>query len=135
MLQVLYKFLDYFSNFDWENYCISLNGPIHISSLPDVVGEQLHFAFMPNYVCSTLYMIKLLMPLILFAVETPENGGGDLLLSNNFLKECVDMFSVPSRGFETNSRTFPQKHLNIVDPLRENNNLGRSVSKGRITFP
>ncbi|XP_007033558.2 PREDICTED: uncharacterized protein LOC18602238 [Theobroma cacao] len=101
-LAVLYKFLDYFSKFDWDNYCISLNGPIHISSLPEVV------------------------------VETPENGGGDLLLSNDFLKECVEMFSVPSRGFETNSRTFPQKHLNIVDPLRENNNLGRSVSKGNF---
>ncbi|XWS35401.1 hypothetical protein CRYUN_Cryun21dG0123200 [Craigia yunnanensis] len=101
-LAVLYKFLDYFSKFDWENYCISLNGPIHISSLPDVV------------------------------VEAPENGGGDLLLSNDFLRECVDMCSVPSRGFETNSRTFPQKHLNIVDPLRENNNLGRSVSKGNF---
>ncbi|GMJ08537.1 hypothetical protein like AT3G51620 [Hibiscus trionum] len=101
-LAVLYKFLDYFSKFDWENYCISLNGPIHISSLPD------------------------------FVVETPENGGGDLLLSDDFLKECVEMFSVPPRGFETNSRTFPQKHLNIVDPLRENNNLGRSVSKGNF---
>ncbi|XP_039045447.1 uncharacterized protein LOC120185233 [Hibiscus syriacus] len=101
-LAVLYKFLDYFSKFDWEKYCVSLNGPIHLSSLPDIV------------------------------VETPENGGGDLLLSNDFLRECVEMFSVPSRGFETNSRTFPQKHLNIVDPLRENNNLGRSVSKGNF---
>ncbi|XVF29697.1 hypothetical protein REPUB_Repub15cG0144500 [Reevesia pubescens] len=101
-LAVLYKFLDYFSKFDWENYCISLNGPIHITSLPDVV------------------------------VKMPENGGGDLLLSNDFLRECVEMFSVPSRGFETNSRSFPSKHLNIVDPLRENNNLGRSVSKGNF---
>lgn len=66
-----------------------------------------------------------------FAVETPENGGGDLLLSSEFLKDCAEQFSVPSRGFETNSRTFPPKHLNIVDPLKENNNLGRSVSKGR----
>ncbi|GMI64477.1 hypothetical protein like AT3G51620 [Hibiscus trionum] len=101
-LAVLYKFLDYFSKFDWEKYCISLNGPIHLSSLPDIV------------------------------VETPENGGRDLLLSIDFLSECAEMFSVPSRGFETNSRTFPQKHLNIVDPLRENNNLGRSVSKGNF---
>ncbi|XWS22090.1 hypothetical protein CRYUN_Cryun29cG0004500 [Craigia yunnanensis] len=99
---VLYKFLDYFSKFDWENYCISLNGPIHISSLPDVVAE------------------------------TPENGGGDLLLSNDFLQECVELSLVPSRGFETNACTFPQKHLNIIDPLRENNNLGRSVSKGNF---
>lgn len=63
-------------------------------------------------------------------VETPENGGEDLLLSSEFLKECMEMYSVPSRGFETNPRVFPSKHLNIVDPLKENNNLGRSVSKG-----
>ncbi|KAK3227478.1 hypothetical protein Dsin_007340 [Dipteronia sinensis] len=104
-LAVLYKFLDYFSKFDWDNYCISLNGPVRISSLPEVV------------------------------VEMPENGGGDLLLSCEFLKDCTEQFSVPSRGFETNSRTFPPKHLNIVDPLKENNNLGRSVSKGSDILP
>ncbi|KAK2647512.1 hypothetical protein Ddye_015001 [Dipteronia dyeriana] len=101
-LAVLYKFLDYFSKFDWDNYCISLNGLVRISSLPEVV------------------------------VEMPENGGGDLLLSCEFLKDCTEQFSAPSRGFETNSRTFPPKHLNIVDPLKENNNLGRSVSKGNF---
>uniref|UniRef100_A0A5B6Z1Q5 Polymerase nucleotidyl transferase domain-containing protein n=1 Tax=Davidia involucrata TaxID=16924 RepID=A0A5B6Z1Q5_DAVIN len=101
-LAVLYKFLDYFSKFDWDNYCISLTGPVRISSLPEIVAE------------------------------TPENGGSDLLLSNDFIRYCVDMFSVPSRGVDLNSRTFPQKHLNIVDPLKENNNLGRSVSKGNF---
>lgn len=101
-LAVLYKFLDYFSKFDWDNYCISLSGPVRISSLPEVV------------------------------VETPENGGGDLLLSEEFLKDCVEMYYVPSRGFETTSRTFASKHLNIIDPLKESNNLGRSVSKGNF---
>ncbi|XP_019186138.1 PREDICTED: uncharacterized protein LOC109180888 [Ipomoea nil] len=101
-LAVLYKFLDYFSKFDWENYCVSLNGPVRVSSLPDIVAEA------------------------------PENGGGDFLLSNDFIGYCVSKFSVPSRGFEMNSRTFQQKHLNIVDPLKENNNLGRSVSKGNF---
>lgn len=101
-LQVLYKFLDYFSKFDWDNYCISLNGPVRISSLPELVAE------------------------------TPDNGGEDLLLSTDFLKSCLEMFSVPARGYEANSRAFPIKHLNIVDPLKENNNLGRSVSKGNF---
>ncbi|XP_021833122.1 uncharacterized protein LOC110772938 [Prunus avium] len=101
-LAVLYKFLDYFSKFDWDNYCISLSGPVRVSSLPELL------------------------------VETPENGGNDLLLSNEFLKECVQRFSVPSRGHETNYRTFPPKHFNIVDPLKDNNNLGRSVSKGNF---
>nr|GMC81837.1 uncharacterized protein LOC109159045 [Ipomoea batatas] len=101
-LAVLYKFLDYFSKFDWETYCICLAGPVRISSLPEIV------------------------------VEVPENDGGELLLTNDFLRYCVKMFSVSSRGYDMNSRTFQQKHLNIVDPLKENNNLGRSVSKGNF---
>ncbi|KAK3024390.1 hypothetical protein RJ639_043294 [Escallonia herrerae] len=99
-LSVLYRFLDYFSKFDWENYCISLNGPVCKLSLPDVV------------------------------VEKPENEGDNLMLSEEFMRNCVDMFTVPSRGPETNLRAFPQKHLNIIDPLKENNNLGRSVHRG-----
>lgn len=65
-----------------------------------------------------------------FAAEIPENDGGHLLLSQDFLRDCVDSFSVPLKGYEIHMRSFPQKHLNIVDPLKENNNLGRSVSKG-----
>ncbi|VFQ71145.1 unnamed protein product [Cuscuta campestris] len=101
-LAVLYKFLDYFSKFDWENYCITLTGPVRLSSLPEIV------------------------------VETPQNNGGDFLLSNDFIRDCVRLFSVPSKVGEMNSRAFQQKHLNIVDPLKENNNLGRSVSKGNF---
>ncbi|XVF05850.1 hypothetical protein REPUB_Repub05bG0208600 [Reevesia pubescens] len=104
---VLYRFLDYFSKFDWENYCISLNGPVCKSSLPDIVAEF------------------------------PENVGSDPLLSEEFLRKCINMFSIPSRGVETNSQLFPLKHLNIIDPLKENNNLGRSVNRGKwpVVFP
>ncbi|KAG6677943.1 uncharacterized protein LOC122294956 [Carya illinoinensis] len=101
-LAVLYRFLDYFGKFDWENYCISLSGPVCKSSLPDII------------------------------VEAPKDGGDDLLLSEEFLRNCVERFSVPTRGLETNSRAFPQKHLNIIDPLKENNNLGRSVNRGNF---
>ncbi|KAJ4834411.1 hypothetical protein Tsubulata_007355 [Turnera subulata] len=101
--QVLYKFLDYFSKFDWERYCISLRGPILISSFPDISAE-LH-----------------------------ENKNGGLLLSNEFLRDCPDVFAVPCKRAETNSESkFPLKHLNIVDPLKENNNLGRSIHKGNF---
>lgn len=74
-----------------------------------------------------------LVPMIFFphAVEMPETDGGDLLLSNDFVRYCLDMFSVPSKGGDSNSRTFLRKHLNIIDPLKENNNLGRSVSQGK----
>ncbi|CAA2974686.1 Hypothetical predicted protein [Olea europaea subsp. europaea] len=101
-LAVLYKFLDYFSKFDWEMYCISLNGPVRISSLPTIVAE------------------------------TPEDGSGDLLLTDDYLRSCIEMFSVPLRYADQKSRGFQQKHLNIVDPLKEINNLGRSISKGNF---
>ncbi|XP_074311885.1 uncharacterized protein LOC141647556 [Silene latifolia] len=101
-LAVLHKFLDYFSKFDWELLCVSLSGPIHVDSLPEVVAEK------------------------------PETNVSQLLLSDDFMRECVRKFSVPSRGGEANYKTFMMKHLNIVDPLKENNNLGRSVSKGNF---
>lgn len=99
-LAVLYKFLDYFSKFDWENYCISLRGPVCRSSLPDIVAKL------------------------------PENC--ELLLTDEFLQNSLEMFSVPSRGIEPNTRAFPVKHLNIIDPLKANNNLGRSVNRGNF---
>ncbi|KAK8467092.1 hypothetical protein PHAVU_008G248100 [Phaseolus vulgaris] len=100
-LAVLYRFLDYFSKFDWDNYCVSLKGPVSKSSLPNIVAEG------------------------------PENGG-NTLLTEEFIRSCVESFSVPSRGPDLNLRVFPQKHLNIIDPLKENNNLGRSVNKGNF---
>ncbi|XP_042050128.1 uncharacterized protein LOC121795649 isoform X1 [Salvia splendens] len=101
-LAVLYKFLDCFSKFDWDTYCVSLNGVVRLSSLPD------------------------------FVVEIPEDSDKDLLLSNDFLNDCIRMFSVPSRVGDKTPLGFPKKHLNIVDPLKDLNNLGRSVSKGNL---
>ncbi|OIW04411.1 hypothetical protein TanjilG_32603 [Lupinus angustifolius] len=100
-LAVLFRFLDYFSKFDWDNYCVSLKGPVGKSSLPDIEAD------------------------------VPENGG-NTLLTEEFIRSCVDSFSVPSRGVDLNLRAFPQKHLNIIDPLKENNNLGRSVNRGNF---
>jgi DNA polymerase sigma len=37
-LEVLYRFLEFFSKFDWQNFCLSLWGPVPVSSLPDVTG-------------------------------------------------------------------------------------------------
>ncbi|KAJ8561489.1 hypothetical protein K7X08_037222 [Anisodus acutangulus] len=101
-LAVLYIFLDYYSKFDWDIYCVSLNGPVRKASLPDIV------------------------------VEMPDNARNNVLLSEEFLRNCMEMFSVPSRDAEMNTRAFQQKHLNIIDPLKENNNLGRSVHRGNF---
>ncbi|KAK1351524.1 putative serine/threonine-protein kinase WNK5-like [Heracleum sosnowskyi] len=101
-LAVLYKFLDYFSKFDWKNYCITLSGPVRLSSLPE------------------------------FETELPENVGGGLLLTEDFYRHCLEAFTVPLKGVEMQMGTFAKKHLNIVDPLKEFNNLGRSVSEGNF---
>lgn len=56
------------------------------------------------------------------------------MLSEEFLSNCVEIFSVPSKGPETNLRAFCLKDLNIIDPLKESNNLGRSVSKCKENY-
>lgn len=124
--------MDYFSKFDWENYCISLRGPVCRSSLPDIVGK--HCAKILSY-CAFGWRAPLLFAfytdlslLSLAAAKLPENC--ELLLTDEFLQNSLEMFSVPSRGIEPNTRAFPVKHLNIIDPLKANNNLGRSVNRG-----
>ncbi|KVI11222.1 PAP/25A-associated [Cynara cardunculus var. scolymus] len=95
--QVLYKFLEYFSAFDWDKYGISIMGPIRLSELPRIV------------------------------VERPPNSN-NLLLKVGFLRHCSKTLSVPMRSGDV----FSKKHLNIVDPLNDHNNLGRSVSQGNF---
>ncbi|KAF7814743.1 chloroplast stem-loop binding protein of 41 kDa b, chloroplastic [Senna tora] len=48
------------------------------------------------------------------------------------ISEFTDTFSAPARVSKTVAQDFPVKHLNILDPLRSNNNLGRSVSRGNF---
>ncbi|XP_024981010.1 uncharacterized protein LOC112517871 [Cynara cardunculus var. scolymus] len=110
-LMVLYRFLDYYSNFDWDHYCISLDGPVTKSFLPNRVGKK-------RAVIDEV------------SLESPVNQGMGGLLSGEFLKNCADMFMVPSKVSETYVRAFPMKYLNIIDPLKENNNVGRSVHRG-----
>ncbi|KAL2251816.1 UNVERIFIED_CONTAM: hypothetical protein Sindi_2303900 [Sesamum indicum] len=101
-LEVLYRFLEFFSNFDWDNFCVSLWGPVPISSLPDVTAEP------------------------------PRKDSGELLLSKLFLDACSSVYAVFPGGQENNGQPFISKHFNVIDPLRVNNNLGRSVSKGNF---
>ncbi|KAL5987622.1 hypothetical protein ACLOJK_035372 [Asimina triloba] len=100
--QVLYRFLEFFSNFDWDNFCLSLWGPVPISSLPDMTAES------------------------------PRRDAGELLLSKPFLDACSTVYAVLPGGQENQGQPFVAKHFNVIDPLRTNNNLGRSVSKGNF---
>ncbi|XP_004516411.1 uncharacterized protein [Cicer arietinum] len=101
-LEVLYRFLEFFSKFDWDNFCVSLWGPVPINSLPDVTAEP------------------------------PRKDAGDLLLSKLFLDACSSVYAVFPGGQENQGQPFVSKHFNVIDPLRVNNNLGRSVSKGNF---
>ncbi|XP_010554909.1 PREDICTED: uncharacterized protein LOC104824500 [Tarenaya hassleriana] len=103
-LSVLYKFLDYYGKFDWDNCCVSLDGHVPISSLPNILVEPLN---------------------------------NNLLLDREFLDYCKMLYSIPIQAVEPDKDEFFTKFLNIIDPLKANNNLGRSVAKGsakRIRF-
>ncbi|CAL5071152.1 unnamed protein product [Urochloa decumbens] len=100
-LEAFYRFLEYFSKFDWDKYGISLNGPVDLSLLPNITVE-------------------------------PTAGQDELLLDKDFLQGFLDKLVVipnESDGYDTQFRL---KFLNIIDPLKGNNNLGRSVSKGNF---
>ncbi|XP_078159988.1 nucleotidyltransferase family protein isoform X3 [Carex rostrata] len=96
-LSVLYKFLEYFSTFDWDKYCISLYGPVKLSSLPNL------------------------------DVEMIDIDSSNLLFSRKMVQNILKSFCFPLQ--EKGSKEFTTKHFNIIDPLKENNNLGRSVSR------
>ncbi|KAK1269044.1 hypothetical protein QJS04_geneDACA013978 [Acorus gramineus] len=101
-LEVLYRFLEFFSNFDWDSFCVSLWGPVPISKLPQI------------------------------AVELPRKDSGRLLLGQQFHDACNSVYAVFPSALEQHGPPFVPKHFNIIDPLRTNNNLGRSVSKGNF---
>ncbi|KAI3956403.1 hypothetical protein MKX01_016816 [Papaver californicum] len=103
-LEVLYRFLEFFSNFDWDNFCVSLWGPVPICRLADMTVQRI-------------------------AAEPPRRDTDDLLL-NKLFDACSSVYSV--RGQDNQGQPFVSKHFNVIDPLRINNNLGRSVSKGNF---
>ncbi|KAK7311456.1 hypothetical protein RJT34_09611 [Clitoria ternatea] len=100
-LEVLFRFLHFFSKFDWKNYCISLWGPVPIGSLPNMEAEP------------------------------PREDCQELLFSEKFLTACKSCYGATPSVQGNEERPFVSKFFNIIDPLRPNNNLGRSISKGK----
>ncbi|KAK7258516.1 hypothetical protein RIF29_24095 [Crotalaria pallida] len=103
-LEVLYRFLEFFSKFDWDNFCVSLWDPVPINSLPDVTADP------------------------------PRKDGGDLLLSKLFLEACSSVYAVFPGSPENQGQPFVSKYFNVIDPLRVNNNFGRSVGKVSLNY-
>ncbi|KAK9864886.1 hypothetical protein WJX84_005975 [Apatococcus fuscideae] len=103
-LQVLRKFLSVFSDFDWDRQCLCLSGPVPLSSLPEHLTE-----------------------------EPAGNLKEPLFLPGDFLDHMHRRYN-PAGSTEPSKappapRSFPPKHLNIMDPLLPTNNLGRSVNQ------
>jgi len=73
------------------------------------------------------------IPTPLLVAETPECDQGEFLLQKEFLTNYKNMCSYPTRASETLTHEFPVKFMNILDPLRNDNNLGRSVSIGNFS--
>jgi len=71
----------------------------------------------------------------LLVAETPECDQGEFLLEKEFLRNYKNMCSFPARASEPTAHEFPVKFMNILDPLRNDNNLGRSVNIGNLFFP
>ncbi|KAF8714759.1 hypothetical protein HU200_027284 [Digitaria exilis] len=61
----------------------------------------------------------------------PTTGHDELLLDQEFLQGFLDRLVFPNESDGCDAQ-FRQKFLNIVDPLKGNNNLGRSVSKANF---
>ncbi|XP_024360835.1 uncharacterized protein [Physcomitrium patens] len=110
-LQVLYLFLEFFSSFDWDNYCVSLSSPIPLKSLSKD-SEKLE-------------------DLQKLALSTRRDGG-ELFFTKEFLVACETEYGVVPVSQITKSNKFTVKCLNISDPLRSSNNLGRSVNQGNF---
>ncbi|KNA20218.1 hypothetical protein SOVF_054040 [Spinacia oleracea] len=100
-LAVLYKFLEYYSTFDWNSYCVDINGLVIIPFLPEIV------------------------------VQSPQDCD-DVLLTDTFLRSSREAILSSMGVGRTNDSAFSVKFLNVLDPLKEDNNLGRSVCKGNF---
>ncbi|PNT74570.1 uncharacterized protein LOC100830879 [Brachypodium distachyon] len=100
--EALYMFLEYYSKFDWGKYCVTLDGPVPLSSLANFTAE-------------------------------PAVANDELLLGKESLSASSDRLLVLPKGSDRHDPEFRPKILNIIDPLKGDNNLGRSISLE--TFP
>lgn len=128
-LQVLQRFLQVFSSFDWDSYCLSMVGPIPLSSFPhpslDVKAIPLETTLLdPSLVRNAIDRYSVQPKLALETFDSLVSGRSSLLPNP---KTAIPRDATSSRKHVEVNLT--PKHLNIMDPLLPSNNLGRSVSK------
>ncbi|KAK3254776.1 hypothetical protein CYMTET_36017 [Cymbomonas tetramitiformis] len=117
-LKVLSVFLNFFCKFDWDKYCLSLQGPIPLAGLPSLKPE------VPEAEGGLLFTDAFL-----------EKLTHDYATSHRYLPDSL-VPSLPDTMTYNNSdggqRPLLTKHLNVLDPLLPTNNLGRSVSRSNL---
>eukprot|EP00201_Polytomella_parva_P012028 CAMPEP_0175060644 /NCGR_PEP_ID=MMETSP0052_2-20121109/13138_1 /TAXON_ID=51329 ORGANISM="Polytomella parva, Strain SAG 63-3" /NCGR_SAMPLE_ID=MMETSP0052_2 /ASSEMBLY_ACC=CAM_ASM_000194 /LENGTH=386 /DNA_ID=CAMNT_0016326399 /DNA_START=104 /DNA_END=1261 /DNA_ORIENTATION=- len=116
-IDVMLRFLVEFSSFSWGTHCLSLQGPIPLSSFPNPRPEPPE-ALQRDPLLTEDFMMRAFRA----CSQLPFGGGGG--------GGSLGSSSFPPFPDEGAARTFPLKHLNIQDPLLLTNNLGRSVSRG-----
>ena len=140
-LCVLATFLDFYSQFDFSNYAMSLNGPVPLEQfgvfLPAVdipaAATATHVDMINGQSEDSTSVVG--RP----TIEKQFSGCGKLLLPKAFVASCCEKYvrehnggQKPSqngdRSVENAHRKFVSKFFNIVDPLDPTNNLGRSVN-------
>ncbi|CAH8376326.1 unnamed protein product [Eruca vesicaria subsp. sativa] len=124
-LAALFKFLEYYASFDWDKYCVTVYGQVLISSLPDMTGKDTeitrhHLSYVFLYFETSLVALY---------VETEHH---EVVLNEKFVRECMELYSFPTKAVHANGLGFPVRPLNIVDPMKHTNNLGRSVTVGNV---
>ncbi|KAM0941130.1 hypothetical protein DsansV1_C17g0145441 [Dioscorea sansibarensis] len=105
----------------------SLEGPLEVLyEFADFYGKY----DWDNYIISLHGSISLaFLPEIV--VEIPKSDESELLFNKDFLNS-MRFFSRSYKRGENNSLEFMKKYLNIMDPIRENNNLGCCITRGKF---
>ncbi|KAF8820513.1 hypothetical protein IE077_003094 [Cardiosporidium cionae] len=129
-LQVLMKFLEYYSNFEWKMYAVTACGPIHIEKLKELGLES-----QSSQDTSQSFLYDPHLERYAASLNFNEEGGAILGL----VESCRRRFTLPYGGVDLKNKNkwkknsagaeFVIKSMNIVDPLNNGNNVGRSISE------
>ena len=113
-LVVLSLFMHVFAVFNWEDWGLTVTGPVRRDELQSPM-------FPPDHLFALQRSTASVPPLL----ASPFPHANHPLLSPSFFYVLYSAYSLPS---PPPARPFLAKHMNVVDPLDLTNNLGRSVS-------
>ncbi len=114
-LDTFQRFLQVFAEFDFDNYCLSVFGPIPLDSFPHPhIDEQ-----------------QLPLGARLLSAEELRDSVSEYSAKPKDSTSAIEWLSpdLSCSSSEKPNIQLAKKHLNIMDPLLPSNNLGRSVSK------